>query len=384
MAFDPIEKWEIISNEYTQPNKHLYQWWKTLSINSRDCIFDQTPGCEGKLPIKLLSLVDKSGLSPAARTSIFEGNTTLVKFNNERQSVERGYEAGMINVRYLTDEELEVKNLGLDCYKRCLKQISEFWAQLFNKIVPQSIQNIYADLPDIDDGPDIDEVTSDDLSTHTRRFPVIFFIDHNFNMTPDKMKTLKKGINQLVWEISNDPALTAIARISLISCCGDRQSKGNPIVWRPFCSIETNNVQFFNLDYNPFGACRMAAAINLGIDQLTEYLGELSNPDVASAWHRPWFVFLSDGHFITDGDLDWAVNRLNHKCEEIGLRVYVRSYTDQGPHFNNLFKISNDVHKLDDLNGFFSDVYQSLRLSTGSSDGGKEIKLENQSGFRED
>lgn len=385
IPFNPNEPWTQIAHELGNPNAYLAQLYKNLSIPYKNSLFNLKPDPDLKLNNKLSHLLDERKASPAMRSSITEANSYLATYASMYYKLKIERDNGMTTRNYLTDDELLEMHLDRTRFLKCLQQVSEFWCWAYGIVVPDYVKRQYNSISVDVGGPDINEITDEDLTTNrTNRIPILFLIDHNYNMSPEMLVSLKDGVNDLVNEIAEDPVLEAAAELCLISCCGDRNSNAKPVVWREFDSVVKNNAQFINLDYKRFGCCRMSEAINLGLDQLNERLGRLDHPDVAISWFRPWIIIISDGQFKVDEALEDAAKRLQYENIRIGLKTYVRSLSRKGPFLENLHKIAPDVHHLDSVSGFFKDVFNSMLLITGSTPGGEDnVILGNRHGFYE-
>lgn len=300
--------------------------------------------------------------------NIHEARITINQFNN-LQNYARG------NHIKVTDDDMASHGLDEKAYAMTLRKVSEFFAWAYDLPVDERIRNIYKDVEE-EDGDEIprselDRINKDDLENKSYRFDFIIIIDDSLSMGENnKLLTLQQNLANLVHEIERSSELSR--RIELyVATCG-----GKPKEIVDFAMIERQMLQLSMLILKPFGPCRMAEAIEMALNKLKARLETLSDPSCDIKYYRPWMLILSDGKF--KGDMEGAINRIRQEFDF--LQVYARGVSEEA-NMDNLRKLDKGAAILDNLDGFFKDVFVSLRKVKDSIPGGERIHLVNELGF---
>lgn len=279
----------------------------------------------------------------------------------------------------MTDDELDEKGLTEDIFKITLKYLSEFLAWEYNLLIPQNIEEIYRD--DMDITKDASEIerelaqlnSEQDLSDNpSPRFPAIIIIDNALYMD-GRLEGLEDGLQDLFEEIKSNARLAGAIELYVATCGG----KVTEIV--DFSTIDRQGIRLNDLDLRPYGTSKMASAIDTSLKKLDKRIDQMRNGDVDVDYYCPWMIILSDGKF--GEDITQACERLDRLKANDDIQVYPIGITSKA-RLDQLKRLDKDeAGILKSFKGFFTDVFNSMKLSQVSSPGGTRISIVHQESF---
>ena len=274
--------------------------------------------------------------------------------------------------------EDDMNALGLDerGFAHTLRKLSAFIAWAYDLVIDDRIRAIYETRTAADSQlipqAELDRVKADDLADNkSYRFPFIIIIDNSLSMgESNRLVKLQQGLANLVHEIERSSELSR--KIELyVATCG-----GKPAEVVDFAMIDRQMLQLDMLILKPFGKCKMAEAMQMALNKLQARLDLLSNPSYDIKYYRPWMLILSDGNFRDD--MDVTLRRI--RKEFSFMQVYARGVSQEAD-MEKLRRLDPEAAALDSLDGFFKDVFVSLRRVKDSVPGEDRIPLVNQLGF---
>ena len=280
--------------------------------------------------------------------------------------------------RSLTDAEFDEKGLTENIYLTDLKYLSEFLAWAYNLQIPNSINDICSRLEVSKDPLELEkelaQLNSDrDLSDNpSPRFPTIIIIDNALYMEK-RLENLENGLQKLFGEIKSDARLAGAIELYIATCGG----MATEIV--DFSTIDRQEFRLNDLDLIPYGKCMMASAINMALDKLGQRINKMKNEDVDVDYYCPWMIVLSDGKF--GEDITEVCKRLEHMKNEEEIQVYPIGVTNKAKleQLKRLDPVEAGI--LGSINGFFTDVFNSMKFSQNSSPGGTRVSIVHQDSF---
>ena len=280
--------------------------------------------------------------------------------------------------RRATNDELIEYGLDERTFVAVLEAVSHFCAWAYNLEIPPRIQEILSSMESDENAAgegipqsELDDVSVDDMANKAYRFPFIIIIDNSISMGEiGRLEKLQQGLNDLYGKIEMSSILRSRVELYVATCGGG----ANEIV--NFAMIDRQMVPLNQLILSPFGACKMASTIDMALDRLKVRLDMYSDASHDIRYFRPWMLILSDGKFKED--MSKVIDRINKDFSK--LQVYVRGLSGKA-NMDNLRLLDPHAAILNSLDGFFKDVFVSLKRIQTSIPGGERIHLINQQGF---
>lgn len=371
--FNPRSFWDGIDLK-----RNRYSRFGYLYINMKNALNDLSK--ESGLPKDVKTkdslrwILRKSGRGKAGRTT--EDNF----FKMCRDLGQYSYMHYLANEdnRKLTDYDLDENDLTEDVYLKSLKTLSEFLAWAYNLQIPNSIVSICSQIENETDPMELEKELAQlnsekDLSDNpSPRFPAIIIIDNSLYMEK-RLGNLEEGLQGLFNEIRDDARLAGAIELYIATCGGTVTE----IV--DFSTIDRQELRLDSLNLLPYGKCKMASAINMALDKLNERIYKMKNEDFDVEYYCPWLIILSDGKF--GEDMTDVCQRLNHLKEDEEIQVYPIGVTSKAK-LDQLKKLDEEeAGILGSVNGFFTDVFNSMKFSQNSSPGGTRVSIVHQDSF---
>lgn len=309
----------------------------------------------------------------------FPGPNALREIHEARNMLGRfitfSYNAKMNNT-LVAEEDLEALNLNEKSYADILRKVSSFFAWAYDLQIPDHIRKLYeekgpkerAEIP----ASELEKITDNDLEVNkSYRFHLIIIIDNGLYMGENHvLEKLQQSLTTLEHEINRSSELSRRVELYVATCGGG----ATEIV--DFAMIERQILSLDQLILRPYGRCCMAETINKSLDKLQISLDKLNDPKCDIKYYRPWMLVLTNGNF--KDDMKETMARITRDFGFI--QVYARGLTPDA-NMDKLRTLDPDAAILDSLEGFFKDVFVSLRRVKYSIPGGERIHLVNQSGF---
>lgn len=276
---------------------------------------------------------------------------------------------------YVTEEKLDALGFTEAVYLRTLRQVSEFFAWAFELVVPEIIRDMYSNI-ELEEvaipREELERLSQQDLFDHPdTRFPLVFILDNALYMEKNLDK-LWDGLDSLIEEIRCSSHLQDSIEMYIVTCGG----KVTEVV--SFANLRRQEAILDQMELVPFGPCKMADAISLALDKLNERISVMQDEDTNVDFYCPWMIILSGGKFRDD--MTDVSQRLREMIDNEMLEVYVRGIGDNAD-MDRLRSITGEAMALTSVNGFFKDVFTSLKKSEYSIPGGSRFHLTNQEGF---
>lgn len=358
------------------PAKKLYSRFGFLNINIVGALRDLSQSQNITPPremMKRLQWVLRNNASG------YPGQTMADQMHQALRTLQEVYALGCKekeNGRYVTDLKLEKEGFTEEVYRRVLRQVCEFLAWAYGQVVPDRIQEMYKSV-ELDDiavpQEELDRLSRQDLFDYPdTRFPLIFILDNALYMERNLSK-MKDGLDDLIDEIRHSNQLKDCIEMYVATCGG----KVTEVVG--FANLRRQEAILEQLQLLPYGPCKMAEAITQALDKLEERISVMQDEDTNVDFYCPWMIILSDGRFRDD--MTAVRERLQDMIDRERIQVYVRGVSEAAI-LDNLRSIAGDVKVLDSVNGFFKDVFVSIKKSEYSVPGGERFHLENQEGFK--
>ena len=367
-TFKPQIFWDNIN-----PTAYRYGRLRYLSINFREALQDLTNKDENNFCL-LNEILTQYNAGPIQKTYYNDLRRNLDKYFMEiyRECKNRG-------TKFMTNEELYEKGFSENLYKSLLKQFSEFLAWIYDVDIPYSIKEMYKDIiepKDIDEMQvELKQLSIDDLAENPdNRAPILLIIDNSLSMEGDAFKQLQYGLNGLFEELEADVKLKYTVEL-YISTSGNGP---NEIV--NFATIDRQRQILNAIELKCKGKCLMGATINMALDKLEERISVMKNGDIDVAYYTPWLIILSNGKF--KDDMEGVFERIQDLREKHELQVYPIGL-NKNANMDTLRKLDEKEAKiLTSVNGFFKDIYSSLKMIEKSTPGGERITLVHHEGFK--
>lgn len=280
--------------------------------------------------------------------------------------------------KMLKADDLDEKGFSENLYLNCLGSFSEFIAWAYVLQIPNKIECYYKQAETPIDPSELEKEkallnSEKDLSDNpSPRFPAIIIIDNALYMEK-RLKSLESGLEKLFNEIKKDTRLANAIELYIATCGGG----AHEIV--DFSTIGRQELRLSSLDLSPFGVCKMASTINLALDKLNIRIDKMKNEDFDVEYWCPWLIVLSDGKFSED--MSSVCNRLKQMKEDNEIQVYPIGISSLARIENLKLLDSEEAGILHSIDGFFKDVFNSIKLSQNSSPGGTRISLIHQESF---
>ena len=277
--------------------------------------------------------------------------------------------------RQPTLRELEERGFNEMTFLTTLRQVSAFAAWAYNIDIPKEIQDLLkttgakqTDVPEEELS-----ISEDDLACNrSHRFPVVIIIDTGLYMGEDNtLLRVEECLVRLFNEIENSMELSKSIELYVAT------SGGGPREIVDFAMIDRQALKLDCMMLRPYGQNMMAGTIQMALTKLKSRLSLMRMPDYDINYYKPWMLILSDGRF--SGDMKPAFDSINSIPF---LQVYARGVSNNA-RLDALRTLDSGAAVLDDLTGFFKDVFDSLERSQNSIPGGENIQLINKLGFRE-
>lgn len=366
-TFNPQRFWDNID-----PTKNRYMRFQNLSYNFRKALQSLTNNSSYKNSEMMKDFIYmKKGVGFIQKTNFFNLCRTMDKLWIEVFSNKGN--------RY-TDDDLTQIEFNEGKYKLLLKQFSEFLAWAYGVVIPNTIVEMYKE--DIVMPKDIDEIQAelehlsiDDLADNPgNRAPILFIIDNSLSMEGDAFEQLQYGLNGLFDELEADVNLKYTVEL-YISTSGNGP---NEIV--NFATIDRQRQILNAMELKCKGKCLMGATINIALDKLEERISIMKNGDIDVAYYTPWLIVLSNGKFRDD--MEDVFERIQDLREKHELQVYPIGL-NKNANMDALRKLDEKEAKiLTSVNGFFKDIFSSLKMIEKSTPGGERVTLVHQEGFK--
>lgn len=282
------------------------------------------------------------------------------------------------NNGFVTEKDLEELNLDENAFADLLRKISSFFAWVYDLQIPDHIRGLYEEKSskENDEIPayELEKVTDDDLNKNkSYRFNFITIIDNSISMGENHLlEKLQQNLTTLEHEINRSTELSRRVELYMATC------GGGPTEIVDFAMIERQILSLDQLILRPYGRCCMAATINKALDKLQIRLDKLNDPKCDIKYYRPWMLILTNGNF--KDDMKETMARIKRDFGFI--QIYARGLSPDA-NMDNLRTLDPNAAILDSLDGFFKDVFVSLRRVKYSIPGGERIHLVNQSGYTE-
>lgn len=275
----------------------------------------------------------------------------------------------------LTDEKLDTLGFPEAVYTKTLMQVSEFLACAYQLVVPEMVRDMCGSI-ELEDvvipREEFERLSQQDLFDHPdTRFPLIFILDNALYMERN-LEKLSDGLDSLIDEIRRSSHLQDSIEMYIATCGG----KVTEVVG--FANLRRQEAILDQMDLVAFGPCKMADAINLALDKLNERISVMQDKDTNVDFYCPWMIILSGGRFRDD--MTEVSQKLQKMIDDEMLEVYVRGIGENAD-MDRLRSITGEAMALTSVNGFFKDVFTSLKKSEYSIPGGSRFHLTNQEGF---
>ncbi len=275
----------------------------------------------------------------------------------------------------LTEEKLDTLGYTETVYLRTLRQVSEFFAWAFDLVVPEIIRDMYGNI-ELEEiaipREELERLSQQDLFDHPdTRFPLVFILDNALYMEKS-LEELLDGLDSLVDEIRRSSHLQDSIEMFILTCGG----KVTEVVG--FANLRRQEAILDQMKLIPFGPCKMADAITLALKKLNERISVMQDEDTNIDFYCPWMIILSGGKFRDD--MTEVSEQLRKMIDDEMLEVYVRGI-GKNADLDRLRSITGEAMALTSVEGFFKDVFTSLKQSEYSIPGGSRFHLTNQEGF---
>lgn len=369
--FKPQRFWDNID-----PTAYRYGRLGYLSINFREALQDLTNknGNNNNNSSLLNEILTQNNAGPIQKTYYND-----LRRNLDKYFVEIYWECKNRGTKFMTNEELYEKGFSENLYKSLLKQFSEFLAWMYDVDIPYSIKEMYKDIVESNDmdemQAELEQLSIDDLAENPgNRAPILFIIDNSLSMEGDAFGQLQHGLEGLFDELEADVNLKYAVEL-YISTSGNGP---NEIV--NFATIERQRQILNTIELKCKGKCLMGATINMALDKLEERISVMKNGDIDVAYYTPWLIILSNGKF--KDDMENVFERIQNLREKHELQVYPIGL-NKNVNMDALRKLDKKEAKiLTSVNGFFKDIYSSLKMIEKSTPGGDRVTLVHQEGFK--
>ena len=311
-------------------------------------------------------------LGQELNTEVFEARKRLGTFYKLK------IEAKKKNVS-VTEEDLYLDGLTEEMYLKTLSCISRFCALVYNLEINPHVLEIIKDVTDDEKSDRISipmeelEMSGEDELAENKsyRFPFVIIIDNSISMQENKrFESLQRGLKELFDRIYSHTVLSSRVELYVATC--EREPK--EIV--NFAMIDKQIITLNQLNLTQNGPCRMATTIEMALDRLKARLDLYSDSSYDIKYFRPWMLILSDGKFKED--MSKAIERIHKDFDD--LQVYARALSSKAK-MDNLRLLDPHAAILESLEGFFKDVFVSLKRIKYSHPGGERVSLINQLGF---
>ena len=238
-------------------------------------------------------------------------------------------------------------------------------------IIPDTIVEMYSNIKF--DEPDWRELSLKDLADNPKdRVPVIFIIDNALYMEgcgDDSFTTLKDTFRKLINDIDESAQLSEAIELFVATCGGGFKQ----IV--DFGAIEHQKAELLTMSSTlpARGRCRMGEAIDGALDRLESRIEQYR--DEAIRYYCPWLIILSNGSFVDMESNADAYERLQRVKGSGEIKVYPVGVTEEA-NLANLKKLdSKEAGIPDSFEGFFKDVFMSLKASQHSQPADNQVNL---------
>ena len=288
--------------------------------------------------------------------------------------------------KMITDDDLIKKGLTEEVYYDTLDKVLKFFAWAYDLQIYEQITNMIDEMGSKKDShsrmpeEELNRLSIDSLAQNpTPRIPVIFIVDNSVSMDQNGcLNKLDQGLTELIEMIRSNSTLSHQLDLYIATCGGGAKEIVN------FDTIDRLESQLNNFMILPYGRCMMASAIELALRRLDERIQHMRDPEInVDMLNCPWMIVLSNGRFAQDMT---EVNKLlAERINERKLMVYWRALSPTA----NIEVLSRQpaqesgkVKVLDNVNGFFKDINNSLQAASKSVPG-CHVELLNKSGFVE-
>lgn len=374
----PVFMPNIFWDNIIQPRKYLNLAYRDLRVGFSQALANlvpEIPATESNRK-KLQVIAERMGRHDEFIKMAYEANSILVNYGNFIRK-KKEYKEFIV-----TNTELESIGMTETVFKKILLQVSRFIANFYGMSVPEEVLK-YCEGVDIS-GPVIPTEELERISLKNLRdnygsalFPCVIIIDNAIYMTQSgQMDKLTEGINDLLSEITSDKHLSERMELFIATT-----GKG-PQQVSPFSKVESQIGYLESYSFKPFGPNNMSDTLNYALDALEKRLEDITR--YGSRYYTPWFIVLSNGKWnpAKNADMPQIAARLKEMHEIGRIQLYVRSLSKIDEEQRaNLRMLSEDAQQLNDVNGFFKDIYNSLHSCTNSSPGGERVQLVNRYGF---
>lgn len=371
--FNGREFWDKI---ISLTNKPLFERWKYINgqlfcmlynLNERDGLIG--PG-EKKNPKDLLKMYkDRHGaeMGTGMIGQLYALQTSSYRFFREIMEPEISNEAQIIEKGFTEQKYLE-----------CLKSFSNFIVFAYPyqcPNIPPEVENLYIGLEFTT--PDLTEISVADLANNPRdRIPVIFIIDDALYMGNESLKALKAlkdSFDQLIDQIIKSPQLSESVELYVATCGGGF----NQIV--DFATINRQDIVLSTMTLKPKGRCLMGQALNGALDRLQERIKQYGNENIRC--FCPWLIVLSNGSFHDMETNQAAYDRVHEMRRNNELKVYPVGVTN-GVKMDNMILLNKKEAGIPStFEGFFKDVFTSLKASQDSQPADDKVGLVHTNGW---
>lgn len=277
-----------------------------------------------------------------------------VKFTSDAEMIDKGF----TEVEYLK-------------YVKIFSELITFAKPNECPNIPDKIVEMYSNIKF--DEPDWRELSLKDLADNPKdRVPVIFIIDNALYMEgcgDDSFTTLKDTFRKLINDIDESAQLSEAIELFVATCGGGFKQ----IV--DFGAIEHQKAELLTMSSTlpARGRCRMGEAIDGALDRLESRIEQYR--DEAIRYYCPWLIILSNGSFVDMESNAEAYERLQRVKGSGEIKVYPVGVTEEA-NLANLKKLdSKEAGIPDSFEGFFKDVFMSLKASQHSQPADNQVNL---------
>lgn len=354
-------------------SKTLFLRWSYMSINFRNALMTLT-GKTGKNKDMLNAFLKSKNVGPDQKTAFNNLRRLLDQFHAEI------YCPSKESKRKVEESEMKAKNLGNEEFKTQLRAFSEFLVCAFPGCrIPDLIKDIYESTPPPkglnEMLEELEKLSIEDLADNPgNRAPVLFVIDNSLPMQGPAFNKLQVAFDGLFEELKNDNKLLYTVEL-YITTCG-----GGPTEIVSFATIDRQQNLLDNMDLQCYGRCLMGQTINQALDRLDERIRAMKDGENDVAYYTPWLIILSDGKFKDEMEDVYArVADLKYRRE---LQVYPKALSGKAD-METLRRLDeNEASRLESVNGFFKDIFKSLKTIENKTPGGDRVVLVHQEGFQ--
>ncbi|MBR5205210.1 MAG: hypothetical protein IKW32_08405 [Bacteroidaceae bacterium] len=366
--FSPQKFWDNLDM-----TRALFLRWSYMSFNFKSALITIAKRT-GKNKDLLNAFLRTKDVGPDQKTAFNNLRRTMDQFYVEIYYPNKG------NKQRIEDSEMKARNFGNEEFKVHLRSFSELLVYAFPGCrIPELIKDIYESAPPPkglnEMMKELEELSIEDLADNPgNRAPVLFVIDNSLPMQGQAFDKLQVAFDELFEELKNDKSLLCTVEL-YIATCG-----GGPTEIVSFATIDIQKDLLDNMDLQCYGRCLMGQTIKKALDRLDERIHAMKDGEYDVAYYTPWLIILSDGKF--KDEMEEVYTRIDELKAARELLVYPKALSNRA-NMESLRRLDDkEASRLESVNGFFKDIFKSLKTIENKAPGGDRVVLVHQGGFQ--